>query len=81
MGNLVVHCDIIHQLYFHVVWLGKISDQGVACSGAGGQDGGLGVRSALGDESAPENGATERGFLAIWTLLASSLFSVVLSFL
>jgi len=52
--------------------------EGVACSGAGGQDGGLGVRSALGDGSAPENGATERGFLAIWTLLANSLFSVVL---
>ena len=77
MGNLVVHCDIIHQLYFHVVWLGKISDQGVACSGAGG----LGVRSALSDESAPGNGATEKSFLDIWTLLASSLFSVVLSFL
>ena len=53
----------------------------MACSGAGGQDGGLGVRSALGDESAPENGATEKSFLAIWTLLTSSLFSVVLIFL
>jgi len=59
--------------------------EGVACSGSGGQDGGqdggLGVRSALGAESAPENGTTERGFLAIWTLLASSLFSAVLIFL
>ena len=53
----------------------------MACSGAGGQDGGLGVRSALGDEGAPENGATEKSFLAIWTLLASSLFSFVLIFL